>query len=440
MAMAPSTSYNFGIGAGTVDHIDPTNDTAFAGDLPPEERSPYILAKEKKVKPQSSTVCRYYAAGNCRRGSACRFMHPQHQGNVQQGVTAPFFSPRLPQTYAYLAIRVSLRSRNMSRREHHMRGGIKTSAYSHGYITYPMYTIAPYAAPQGFDASRDILDNFSDFSSSNDSAPSDQSLNTAFEAMAIKESVSSEPYPSAFSQSLPSLQYPNNTGTRYDDVASPGYYRGYIPTSSNTRASTGRQAEAMKRLTLHKTKPCNFFSARKTCSQGDKCRFIHDVEKCKRAKKADNQHRGTAPSHLPPKPRSLLEAFKARDYYPVTWRVIGGGVMMGGYRLPCKAFAAGHCPDGADCKLAHETELETSTNGVVHLKTQSSAVSQAGPPPANPSVDSSAESNRRNVSTDCSPSAPNPSIAVSSEHRRTRSMSMPSSPSVFRAPHIFAEL
>ncbi|KAF9238565.1 hypothetical protein BU15DRAFT_62528 [Melanogaster broomeanus] len=36
-------------------------------------------------------------------------------------------------------------------------------------------------------------------------------------------------------------------------------------------------------------------------------------------------------------------------FFPITWRVIGGGVMMGGER---------HCKYGDDCKLAHETELE----------------------------------------------------------------------------------
>lgn len=94
-------------------------------------------------------------------------------------------------------------------------------------------------------------------------------------------------------------------------------------------------------------KPCKFFSTRKTCSEGNKCRLcvlsiyyisfrsnrhsIHDVENSKWARKADSRTDGTAPSQLPSTPRSLQEELKARDYYPITWRVIGGGVMMGGY-------------------------------------------------------------------------------------------------------------
>ncbi|KAG2039518.1 hypothetical protein BDR03DRAFT_208172 [Suillus americanus] len=268
--------------------------------------------------------------------------------------------------------------------------------------------------------------------------------------MTIEEPVSSEYLPSSFSQSSPSLQYPNNTSTHCGNVAYSGYNRGYTPTGSKHRTATRRKAEQGKeKPTLYRTKPCKFFSVRKTCPGGNKCRFLHDVEKGKRAKKADNQARGTAPSHLPPKPRSLQEELQARDYYPITWRVIGGGVMMG---LPCKAFAAGYCPDGKNCRLAHETEVWTSENGVVQLKTQTSATTVAVPSSAKPLLDSSAESKRGIICTEGgtpsgstndaekSMSAANSNNAVPSQHRRTRSMSMPTSPSVLRAPHIFAEL
>ncbi|KAG1742314.1 uncharacterized protein EDB91DRAFT_1128637 [Suillus paluster] len=426
-----------------IDHIGIAND---------QEQSLYIPANKMTINPQSFTICRYYAIGDCRRGSSCRFVHAQ-PASVQQ---------EYPYANGYDEVQAR------TPRE----GWYQNNGHSRGYATYPMYTVVPYARVQDFDASREIWDNFSDFSSSNDSATSDQSLNTAFEAMTFKEPPSLESFPStlfyesAFSQSSPSLQYPNNTATGFGDVTPPSHYRGHTQAGSKTRASTRRKAEeAMNRQVLHKTKPCKFFSARKTCAEGDKCRFIHDIEKCKQAKKAGNKNRGTGPPHLPPKPRSLLEEFKARDYYPITWRVIGGGVMMGGYRLPCKAFAAGYCPNGTDCKLAHETELETSTKGIVHLKTRSSAPPLAASPFAKTSVDSSADSKRRTVSTDCSgssrviqdapgstsgsaidaeepPSDANSStgkFAISSQHRRTRSMSMPSSPSVLRASHIFAE-
>lgn len=439
------------------------------------EQSPYIPAKEKKIHLQSSTVCRYYAAGRCRRGSACRFVHlhpesvPQEYaypnehgvrtrichyyaaGHCQRGSACHFVhSPpqSVPQEYAY-----------PDGHEVHTRSPHKWCdqyiGHSHGYTAYAIYTVAPHVAPYGFDAG-DAVDNSSDISSS-DSTPSDQSLDAAFKVMTIKEPVSSEHLPSAFSQSSPSLQYPHNTGTRYSNVA----FSGYTPTGLKHRAATRRKAaQGKEKQTLYRTKPCKFFSEGKTCRGGNKCRFIHDVEKGKQAKKADNQARGTAPSHLLPKPRSLQEEIKARDYYPITWRVIGGGVMMG---LPCKAFAAGYCPDGKDCRLAHETEVWTTESGVVQLKTQTSATSVAASSSSKSSLDSSAKSQRQTVSTDCSGSscaihdtdgstagstsdadkfmsAANSNTAVPSQHRRARSMSMPTSPSVLRAPHIFAEL
>lgn len=440
-----------------------------------KELSPHIPAKEKEIHLQSSTVCRYYAAGRCRHGSACRFVHlhpervPQEYaypnehgvrtrichyytaGHCQRGSACHFVhSPpeSVPQEYAY-----------PNGHGVHMRAPHKWYdqyiGHSHGYAAYAIYAVAPHVAPYGFDA-RHAVDNSSDISSL-DSTPSDQSLNAAFEAMTIKEPVSSEYLPSAFSQSSPSLQYPNNTGTRYSNVACSGY----TPTGLKPRAATRRKAEQGKeKQTLYRTKPCKFFSAGKTCRGGNKCRFIHEVEKSKLAKKADNQARGTAPSHLPPKPCSLQEETKARDYYPITWRVIGGGVMMG---LPCKAFAAGYCPDGKDCRLARETEVWTTENGVVQLKTETSATSVAAPSSSKSLLDSNAKSQRQIVSTDCSGSscaiddidgstsggtsdadkfmsAANSNTAVPSQHRRTRSMSMPTSPSVLGAPHIFAEL
>jgi hypothetical protein len=35
---------------------------------------------------------------------------------------------------------------------------------------------------------------------------------------------------------------------------------------------------------------------------------------------------------LPPKPTSIYEENRKNGYFPISWRVIGGGVMMGGKR------------------------------------------------------------------------------------------------------------
>ena len=54
------------------------------------------------------------------------------------------------------------------------------------------------------------------------------------------------------------------------------------------------------------------------------------------------------------------DAQKKNNFYPVTWRVVGGGVMMSGRREPCEAFMAGHCAEGADCRFAHPDTCESS--------------------------------------------------------------------------------
>lgn len=40
------------------------------------------------------------------------------------------------------------------------------------------------------------------------------------------------------------------------------------------------------------------------------------------------------PYDLPAKPLSAIEEQKKRGFYPISWRVIGGGVMMSGKREP----------------------------------------------------------------------------------------------------------
>lgn len=64
-------------------------DTGSVGDLPREDPVLSKAAKESGIYSQEPTICRYYTAGNCRRGSSCRFMHPPSLVSVQQGMAAP---------------------------------------------------------------------------------------------------------------------------------------------------------------------------------------------------------------------------------------------------------------------------------------------------------------------------------------------------------------
>src|SRR6202167_6503520 len=47
-------------------------------------------------------------------------------------------------------------------------------------------------------------------------------------------------------------------------------------------------------------------------------------------------HSSQFPYDLPAKPLSAIEEKKKHGFYPISWRVIGGGVMMGGKRTSCE--------------------------------------------------------------------------------------------------------
>ena len=44
-------------------------------------------------------------------------------------------------------------------------------------------------------------------------------------------------------------------------------------------------------------------------------------------------HSSQLPSDLPAKPLSVIEEKKKHGFYPISWRVIGGGVMVSGKRM-----------------------------------------------------------------------------------------------------------
>ncbi|KAI6124125.1 hypothetical protein EV401DRAFT_1944335 [Pisolithus croceorrhizus] len=116
----------------------------------------------------------------------------------------------------------------------------------------------------------------------------------------------------------------------------------------------------MRKPFAYQTKPCRYFMALGKCPSGDKCTFIHDSGSNESTRQIYNTSTSTNAREL----QSRTNDCRSKDFYPITWRVIGGGVMMGGERRICDAFIAGRCRDGDDCKFAHETELETDPNGI----------------------------------------------------------------------------
>ncbi|GLB38614.1 putative zinc finger C-x8-C-x5-C-x3-H type (and similar) [Lyophyllum shimeji] len=81
----------------------------------------------------------------------------------------------------------------------------------------------------------------------------------------------------------------------------------------------------------YKTKPCRFYKASGTCPNNSECTFIHDEPARQAASPGESPVVETlqlAPG-LPPKPVSPAEENRKRNFFPISWRVIGGGVLMG---------------------------------------------------------------------------------------------------------------
>lgn len=120
----------------------------------------------------------------------------------------------------------------------------------------------------------------------------------------------------------------------------------------------------MRKPFAYRTKPCRHFVATGKCPRGDKCTFIHDSGSAKSTEKIYDTSTSIHAKELEPKANDC----RSKDFHPITWRVIGGGVMMSGERTVCDAFVSGRCRDGDDCKFAHETELEMDPDGCLRLK------------------------------------------------------------------------
>ncbi|OBZ71508.1 hypothetical protein A0H81_08721 [Grifola frondosa] len=143
---------------------------------------------------------------------------------------------------------------------------------------------------------------------------------------------------------------------------------------STLQRFTVRRNEPSNRNIYYKTKPCRFYNNGGYCVKGDRCNFIHDATMKSMSPKdigspksfsdsdseyilettGSQEETPRRPIHdLPSKPVSETESNKKRNFFPITWRVVGGGVMMGGAREICADFMSGHCAEGDECRYAH---------------------------------------------------------------------------------------
>ncbi|KAF7980638.1 hypothetical protein HWV62_37444 [Athelia sp. TMB] len=158
------------------------------------------------------------------------------------------------------------------------------------------------------------------------------------------------------------------------------------------------------------------------------------------------------PAELPRKPLSVIEEKKSQGFYPISWRVIGGGVMMGGSREICRAFTAGRCDKGEDCPFAHEVEYDSighyapvpiaqepythlqvpRSMSQMHIEEPQRSVTRAPkppsisiPPPADFLPSSSSAGTSYSAQATAIPSLDDKERKSPGSHRRTRSMTTP---------------
>ncbi|KAI0795206.1 hypothetical protein BC629DRAFT_1505973 [Irpex lacteus] len=131
-----------------------------------------------------------------------------------------------------------------------------------------------------------------------------------------------------------------------------------------------RQRKSRGGRTCHyRTKPCRFYQDTGRCAKGDRCNFVHDIRPLYTTTETETessvgaldsgseadtagseQHEWQSQSEERPRDSGKGER---GNYYPITWRVIGGGVMMSGPREICQDYMAGCCHEGVDCKFSH---------------------------------------------------------------------------------------
>ncbi|KAI8994203.1 hypothetical protein BD414DRAFT_411800 [Trametes punicea] len=189
------------------------------------------------------------------------------------------------------------------------------------------------------------------------------------------------PAPPTTPTSLSASCSPTRQRVAYGETSS---NRGDEPTQMSTCRSeasrVGRSSNVSivrqpKRNQYFKTKPCRFFGEPTGCVKGDRCNFIHEhpnegrlptglaapvevMSEGEAESAADSSVQGehpasTAATSEPSPSVSTQTEQPKKNFYPVTWRVVGGGVTLGGKREICENFMAGRCTEGADCRFAH---------------------------------------------------------------------------------------
>ncbi|KAF5382463.1 hypothetical protein D9615_002734 [Tricholomella constricta] len=331
----------------------------------------HILSNEAPL--QSPNLCRYYAAGRCGNGSSCRFRHvmersegwshytkledmkPQQHSKYRSDIAAKLVDEQDVETA------IMLRSPSTSKK---MPVPIEVPPpFDARYPASPTGWRSPYVNPlaspiyspripppqlyysEFFSHSAESSATLSTSTSSSLSddvifVTDDPKYNEHHHQYQSQVRIADEqphihvpPFnigsPSthvpvlSLDTSYPTL--PNMYGTYgFQQPISPSF-RSVIKTRTQSRSASRHKA------VNYRTKPCRFYKADGSCPNGSECTFIHDEPSPVDSPLSQSEK---LPPCLPPKPVSLIDENKKKNFFPISWRVIGGGVLMGEPKTP----------------------------------------------------------------------------------------------------------
>ncbi|KAF7315124.1 hypothetical protein MIND_00026700 [Mycena indigotica] len=272
--------------------------------------------------------CRYWAQGNCTNGIWCQYKH----GDAADAAVL--------EEYRQLA----LANQGLV---------VETTAAAVPPAAHPTYmSSAPWSpySPDGFQYYQQYSDNASSLPPPGSDSSSDDYPLFSYSSVQYAVPLSPGFGPMPYEPFLPTSPGPMSPVFRrdstplYDIFGSPQPF--FAGAAASQPASTwpdpypGPLANR-QRFPSYRTKPCRYFKPGSVCPNGEKCNFLHadqsetptkEILKSTTAPPSTPEASPPSPLHasLPARPLSQREENTRRGYFPISWRVIGGGVLCGG--------------------------------------------------------------------------------------------------------------
>ncbi|KAJ6585301.1 hypothetical protein B0H19DRAFT_418206 [Mycena capillaripes] len=175
-----------------------------------------------------------------------------------------------------------------------------------------------------------------------------------------------------------------------------------------------------QRLANYRTKPCRYFTAGAVCPNGDACTFIHgDPDKIHKPPSPPPEPAAKFQHELPSRPLSVKEENTRKGYFPISWRVIGGGVLLSGTKAELSSSDESDLSEDSESFDGRDDPMFES-RGVLEIEIPSSA------PPHTVVFPSSSESNVDMQDDSTTPTVP----------ARQRASSIPSTPITTHVDHL----